>query len=90
MFHSTVDKPRDLATPVESVPKLAAKDFQLGGTTAPHYKKSLKEHSIRDFVNDKLQAGALKARSAGGPPDSWRASAPGPSRRASPRRARPS
>jgi hypothetical protein len=34
MFHSSVDKPRHLATPVESVPKLAPKDFQLGGSTA--------------------------------------------------------
>ncbi|HYH95164.1 vWA domain-containing protein [Hyalangium sp.] len=34
MFHSTVDKPRHLTTPVESVPKLALKDFKLGGSTA--------------------------------------------------------
>ncbi|WP_224368587.1 VWA domain-containing protein [Hyalangium versicolor] len=34
MFHTTVDKPRHFATPVESVPKLATKDFRLGGTTA--------------------------------------------------------
>ncbi|HWU91335.1 MAG TPA: vWA domain-containing protein [Kofleriaceae bacterium] len=34
MFHSSVDKPRHLATPVEHVPKLAPKDFQLGGSTA--------------------------------------------------------
>lgn len=34
MFHSTVDKPRHFATPVERVPKLAQKDFRLGGTTA--------------------------------------------------------
>jgi len=34
MFHSTVDKPRHLATPVERVPKLALNDYQLGGSTA--------------------------------------------------------
>ncbi len=34
MFHSSVDRPRHLATPVERVPKLAPKDFQLGGATA--------------------------------------------------------
>jgi hypothetical protein len=34
MFHSSVDKPRHLATPVERVPKLAAKDFQPHGGTA--------------------------------------------------------
>jgi len=34
MFHSSVDKPRHLAAPVENVPKLAPKDFQLGGSTA--------------------------------------------------------
>jgi len=34
MFHSTVDKPRHFATPVERVPKLAPADFRLGGTTA--------------------------------------------------------
>jgi uncharacterized protein YegL len=34
MFHSTVDKPRHLVAPVEKVPKLAPKDFQLGGSTA--------------------------------------------------------
>lgn len=34
MFHSSVDKPRHLATPVERVPRLAPKDFQLGGSTA--------------------------------------------------------
>lgn len=34
MFHTTVDKPRHLATPVERVPKLGPKDFRLGGSTA--------------------------------------------------------
>lgn len=34
MFHSSVDKPRHLATPVERVAKLLPKDFQLGGSTA--------------------------------------------------------
>lgn len=34
MFHSSVDKPRHLATPVERVPKLAPADYQLGGSTA--------------------------------------------------------
>lgn len=34
MFHSKVDAPRHFAVPVESVPKLQSKDFQLGGTTA--------------------------------------------------------
>jgi len=34
MFHSSVDKPRHLATPVERVPRLASKDFRLGGSTA--------------------------------------------------------
>ncbi len=34
MFHNTVDKPRNLATPVERVPKLAPADFKLGGATA--------------------------------------------------------
>jgi hypothetical protein len=34
MFHTTVDKPRHFATPVERVPKLAQKDYRLGGMTA--------------------------------------------------------
>jgi uncharacterized protein YegL len=34
MFHSTVDKPRNFATPVERVSKLTLKDFRLGGSTA--------------------------------------------------------
>ncbi len=34
MFHSTVDKPRNLATPVDSVEKLTATEFKLGGSTA--------------------------------------------------------
>jgi len=34
MFHTTVDKPRHLAMPVERVPKLTAKDYRLGSRTA--------------------------------------------------------
>ncbi len=34
MFHSTVDKPLHFTVPVESVPKLAAGDFNTGGSTA--------------------------------------------------------
>ncbi|WP_224240444.1 VWA domain-containing protein [Hyalangium gracile] len=34
MFHTTVDKPRHLAAPVEKVRKLKASDYKLGGSTA--------------------------------------------------------